>query len=79
MRRDMLLLESTAYFGSCAYCVFCIAPCSEGLMLCDVSSSGWPVLFCNAAWSRITGQAVQQPGGGDSFWSSFQVGLRRLR
>lgn len=45
---------------------------SEGIVLVDVSSDEWPIVFCNDAWEQLT--CFQKEELGRGFWQSFSVG-----
>lgn len=54
-----------------------IVPCSEGIVLIDVSEPGWPIVFINDAWENLTNFAKEDLGKG--FWDFFAVGLVSIR
>lgn len=42
----------------------------EGLVLCNLSQPGWPIIFSNNAWAEISGRTKFETEG-KNFWDFF--------
>ena len=64
LRSETLTMENTQLLRA-------IDAFSEGIVLLDLASDEWPVVFCNEAWEKLTGFKRSSVGSG--FWEYFPV------